>query len=244
LSAPEQQRAPALSVEHLTKRFGDRIAFSDVSFEVGQGEVFGFLGPNGAGKTTTVRTLSTLIAPTSGSATVAGVPLDPKRGVEIRQRIAVMPEAPGLYLKLSVAENLECFAGLYEAEDPAERIDSALHAVGLADRAGDPCGALSKGLRQRVALARALLAGSGAILMDDPLSAVDTETERTLLRTVGPALRGRTVLVATQRLSTVALADRAVVLRDGKLVEQGTPEELAALGGDFTALFGDETRAA
>jgi ABC-type multidrug transport system fused ATPase/permease subunit len=95
-----------------------------------------------------------------------------------------------------------------------------------------------------VALARALLAESGAILMDDPLSAVDTETERTLLRTVAPALRGRTVLVATQRLSTVVLADRAVVLRDGKLVEQGTPEELAALGGDFTALFGDETRAA
>ena len=80
--------------------------------------------------------------------------------------------------------------------------------------------------------------------MDDPLSAVDTETERTLLQTVGPALRGRTVLVATQRLSTVALADRAVVLRDGKIVEQGTPAELAALGGDFTALFGDETRAA
>jgi len=103
---------------------------------------------------------------------------------------------------------------------------------------------LSGGQRQRVALARALLAESGAILMDDPLSAVDTETERTLLQTVGPALRGRTVLVATQRLSTVVLADRAVVLRDGKVVEQGTPEELAALGGDFAALFGDETRAA
>ena len=103
---------------------------------------------------------------------------------------------------------------------------------------------LSGGQRQRVALARALLAGSGAIVMDDPLSAVDTETERTLLRTVGPALRGRTVLVATQRLSTVVLADRAVVLRDGRVVEQGTPAELAALGGDFTALFGDETVAA
>ncbi len=89
---------PALAVRHLSKRFGDRVAFDDVSFEVGRGEVFGFLGPNGAGKTTIVRTLSTLIAPSAGSATVAGLPLTPDTGIEIRRRIAVMPESPGLYL--------------------------------------------------------------------------------------------------------------------------------------------------
>ncbi|MHB8696023.1 MAG: ATP-binding cassette domain-containing protein [Solirubrobacteraceae bacterium] len=93
-----------------------------MSLEVGYGEVFGFLGPNGAGKTTTVRTLGTLIAPTSGSATVAGVPLAPENGVEIRRRIAIMPEAPGLYLRLSVIENLECFAGLYQSPAPQEQI--------------------------------------------------------------------------------------------------------------------------
>src|SRR6187401_707529 len=100
----------ALSVSHLSKAFGGRLAFDDVSFEVARGEVFGFLGPNGAGKTTTVRTLGTLIEPTAGSATVAGIPLTPENGVEIRRRIAVMPESPGLYLRLSVRENLECFA--------------------------------------------------------------------------------------------------------------------------------------
>ena len=151
------QAAPALSVHNLSKRFGDRIAFQDVSLEIGYGEVFGFLGPNGAGKTTTVRTLGTLIAPTSGSATVAGIPLTPENGVEIRRRIAIMPESPGLYLRLSVAENLACFADLYEVPDPGDRIDRALRAVQLADRARDACGTLSKGLRQRVALARALL---------------------------------------------------------------------------------------
>ena len=104
--------APAVSACVLSKRFGDRIAFRDVSFEIGYGEVFGFLGPNGAGKTTTVRTLGTLIAPTSGSATVAGMPLSPENGVEIRRRISIMPESPGLYLRLSVVENLECFAEL------------------------------------------------------------------------------------------------------------------------------------
>src|SRR5437764_15315528 len=99
-------QSPALSVHSLTKRFGERIAFEDVSFEIAPGEVFGFLGPNGAGKTTTVRTLGTLIAPSSGTATVAGIPLVPENGVAIRQRVAIMPETPGLYGRLSVAENL------------------------------------------------------------------------------------------------------------------------------------------
>jgi ABC-type multidrug transport system fused ATPase/permease subunit len=126
-------------VDRLTKRFGRRTAFSEVSFEVARGEVFGFLGPNGAGKTTTVRTLGTLIAPTSGTATVAGIPLTPENGVEIRQRISIMPEAPGLYLRLTVTENLEYFAGLYGLHHPG-RITDALDAVNLGDRAGDLCG--------------------------------------------------------------------------------------------------------
>src|SRR5579872_4774829 len=109
----EVSEEAALSVSHLTKRFRGRTALEDVSFQVARGEVFGFLGPNGAGKTTTVRTLSTLIAPTSGSAVVAGVPLIPANGEEIRQRISVMPENPGLYLRLTVQENLELFARLY-----------------------------------------------------------------------------------------------------------------------------------
>src|SRR5919204_559867 len=133
-SAPERG-FPALAVNRLTKRFGDRVAFRDVSFEVGHGEVFGFLGPNGAGKTTTVRTLGTLIAPTEGSTTVAGVPLAPENGEEIRRRIAIMPETPGVYSRLSVAENLACFADLYEVPDAPGRIERALRAVNLAGRA-------------------------------------------------------------------------------------------------------------
>src|SRR5674536_97612 len=93
-----KRSGPALSVQNLSKRFGDRVAFEDVTFEIGYGEVFGFLGPNGAGKTTTVRALSTLISPTSGSATVTGIPLAPENGERIRQSISVMPESPGLYL--------------------------------------------------------------------------------------------------------------------------------------------------
>src|SRR6266540_5952232 len=131
-SSPDE---PALVVEHLTKRFGERVAVDDVSFSVAAGEVFGFLGPNGAGKTTTVRMLATLISPSSGSAIVAGIPLLAENGLEIRQRIAVMPENPGLYLRLSVAENLEFFAGVYGISNVKQRILQALESVNLAGRA-------------------------------------------------------------------------------------------------------------
>src|SRR5579872_6224418 len=172
-SVEASSEGSALVVEHLTKRFGERVAFDDVSFEVGYGEVFGFLGPNGAGKTTTVRTLGTLLAPTSGSATVAGIELCPENGPAIRSRISIMPESPGLYLRLTVMENLECFAGLYELDDVRGRVERALRAVNLLDRAGDPCRSLSKGLRQRVALARALLNDPVVLFLDEPTSGLD-----------------------------------------------------------------------
>jgi ABC-2 type transport system ATP-binding protein len=168
----------ALVVEHLSKRFGGRVAFDDVSFEVGYGEVFGFLGPNGAGKTTTVRTLGTLISPSSGSATVAGLRLSPENGSAIRTRISIMPESPELYLRLTIAENLECFAGLYELSNAAQRIETALRAVNLVDRAKDPCRSLSKGLRQRIGLARALLNEPAVLFLDEPTSGLDPVAAR------------------------------------------------------------------
>jgi ABC-2 type transport system ATP-binding protein len=218
---------PALAVDRLTKRFGDRVAFADVSFEVGYGEVFGFLGPNGAGKTTTVRTLGTLIAPTSGSASVAGVALTPENGVEIRRRIAIMPESPGLYLRLSVAENLECFAGLYESPVPRERIGLALRAVNLADRAGDPCGALSKGLRQRVALARALLGEPEVLFLDEPTSGLDPVAARDVHELIDELRRrGVTIFLTTHRLDEAErLCDRVAILNTS-LRTIGRPDEL------------------
>ena len=219
--------APALAVDRLTKRFGDRVAFQDVSFEVGYGEVIGFLGPNGAGKTTTVRTLGTLLSPTSGSATVAGVPLKPENGVEIRRRLAIMPEAPGLYLRLSVAENLECFAGLYEAPNPRARIDRALEAVNLADRAHDPCGALSKGLRQRVALARALISDPQILFLDEPTSGLDPVASRDVHDLIDDLRRrGVTIFLTTHRLEEAErLCDRVAILNT-TLRTIGRPDEL------------------
>jgi ABC-2 type transport system ATP-binding protein len=205
---------PAIAVSHCSKRFGDRVAFDDVSFEVGRGEVFGFLGPNGAGKTTMVRTLSTLIAPSSGSATVAGLPLTPEAGVEIRRRIAVMPESPGLYPTLSVRENLECFAELYEVPEPRVRIDRALAAVNLGDRTRDACSTLSKGLRQRVALARALLSDPEVLFLDEPTAGLDPVAARQVHELI-ERLRERrvTIFLTTHRLEEAErLCDRVAIL--------------------------------
>ncbi len=219
--------AVAVSVNGLGKTFGGKVAFADVSFEIGHGEVFGFLGPNGAGKTTTVRTLGTLIAPTSGSAVVAGLPLTPANGAQIRRRIAIVPESPGLYQRLSVRENLECFADLYETPDPAERVTRALTAVNLADRADDVSGTLSKGLRQRVALARALLADPVVLFLDEPTSGLDpAAAQEVLILIEGLRRDGVTIFLTTHRLDEAErLCDRVAILNT-KLLMTGRPAEL------------------
>jgi ABC-2 type transport system ATP-binding protein len=219
--------APAPSVEHLSKRFGDRVAFDDVCFEVGHGEVFGFLGPNGAGKTTMVRTLGTLLSPSAGAAHVTGFPLTPDNGVEIRRRIAIMPESPGLYLRLTVAENLECFADLYQVPDPNDRIGRALRAVNLADRADDACGSLSKGLRQRVALARALLSDPQLLFLDEPTAGLDPAATRDVHQLITAlSQRGVTIFLTTHRLEEAErLCDRVAILNT-TLRTIGRPDQL------------------
>ncbi|MFD9123341.1 ABC transporter ATP-binding protein [Kitasatospora sp. NPDC059571] len=225
--APAPLGGPAVVVDGLTKRFGERTAFTDVTFGVDHGEVFGFLGPNGAGKTTIVRTLGTLLAPTAGSATVAGLPLNAANGVEIRRRIAVMPESPGLYQRLSVAENLSFFAGLYELDDRRGRIERALRAVNLLDRADDPCRSLSKGLRQRVGLARALLSDPQILFLDEPTSGLDPLAARDVHGLIdGLRHRGVTIFLTTHRLAEAeALCDRVGIMNT-TLRTIGRPDEL------------------
>jgi ABC-2 type transport system ATP-binding protein len=229
LTAAGSPAEAVLAVERLSKQFGERVAVSDVSFSLAAGEVFGFLGPNGAGKTTTVRTLATLIEPTSGSAVVAGIPLEPENGVEIRQRISVMPESPGLYLRLTVEENLRFFAGLYGLRHPAGRIARALEAVNLGGRANDPCGSLSKGLRQRVGLARALLNDPQLVFLDEPTSGLDPVATREVHELIeGLRQQGVTVFLTTHRLEEAErLCDRVAILNT-TLRTIGRPQDLRA----------------
>jgi ABC-2 type transport system ATP-binding protein len=219
----------AIEVSHLTKVFGGRTAVSDVSFSVAAGEVFGFLGPNGAGKTTTVRILGTLISPTAGSAAVAGIPVGPGGAAETRQRIAVMPESPGLYQRLTVAENLEYFARLYGLPRREERITEALAAVGIAGRANDLAGSLSKGLRQRAALARSLLNEPAVMFLDEPTSGLDPVAAHEVHGLIaGLRDRGVTVFLTTHRLEEAErLCDRVAIMSTS-LRAIGRPEDLRA----------------
>ena len=222
-----ESAAAAIEVSHLTKVFGSRTAVADVSFTVARGEVFGFLGPNGAGKTTTVRILGTLIAPTSGSAVIAGIPLASGQAAEIRQHISIMPEAPGLYRRLTVTENLEYFARLYGLPRRDQRIADALAAVGLTDRAGDLAGNLSKGLRQRAALARTLLNDPSVMFLDEPTSGLDPVASHEVHGLI-TALRDRgvTVFLTTHRLDEAErLCDRVAIM-DTSLRTIGRPDEL------------------
>ena len=203
------------------------MAFEDVSFEVGYGEVFGFLGPNGAGKTTTVRTLGTLLAPTSGSATVAGIQLSAENGPAIRSRISIMPESPGLYLRLTVAENLRVLRRALRAGRHPRAYRAGAAGSQPADRAGDPCGSLSKGLRQRVALARALLNDPAVLFLDEPTSGLDPVATHEVHELVASLReRGVTIFLTTHRLEEAERLCHRVAILNTTLRLIGRPDEL------------------
>ena len=221
-----------------------------VDLEVEPGEIVAVCGPTGSGKTSLLNLLPRFYDPTEGRVLLGGVDVRDVPIAELRSSVAIVTQRPILF-SVPLRDNLTAA----RPDAPWDEVVAACEVAGVAAFAGElPKGYdtligergvnLSGGQRQRVALARALVAGARVIVLDDPLSAVDTQTERTLVRRLRPALEGRTVLVATQRLSTIELADRAVVLDDGRILENGPPSELIAGSGPFAALFGDEVRAA
>jgi ABC-2 type transport system ATP-binding protein len=226
---PDRPGPPAVRATALTKRFGDRTAVEDLTFDVAPGEVFGLLGPNGAGKTTTVRVLGTLLTPTSGSAEVVGIPVSAENGAEIRRRISIMPETPGLYLKLSVEENLRFVGELYglRGQHAERRVGEALAAVDLGGRREDRAGSLSKGLRQRLALARALLTEPEVLFLDEPTQGLDPAATREVRQLVeGLRARGATVILTTHRLEEAErLCDRVAIVNT-RMQSIGRPDQL------------------
>jgi ABC-2 type transport system ATP-binding protein len=212
---------------HLTRTFGDRLAVEDVTFEVGKGEVFGLLGPNGAGKTTTLRMLAGLIAPTSGEASVAGVPLTKQSIDRVRGQVGFLTEAPGLWERLSVRMNLLTYARLHQLPNPQGVVERALARFGLSDRADSLGAELSKGLKQRVAIARTLLHDPPVVLLDEPTSGLDPQSAR-LVRDLVLELRtrGHAVILSTHNLDEAErLADRVGVLR-GRFLAIASPRDL------------------
>jgi ATP-binding cassette, subfamily B, bacterial len=241
-----------------------RVSFEDVRFAYGTeadvlrgidlavepGEIVAVCGPTGSGKTTLLNLLPRFYDPTGGRVLVGGVDTRDVPVAELRRAVAIVTQKPVLFSVL-LRENLLSARPDADWDDVLAACDAAGVSAFVDDLPdgydtliGERGVNLSGGQRQRVALARALLAGARVLVLDDPMSAVDTQTERLLAENLRPAVAGRTVLVATQRLSTIGVADRAVVIDGGRIVEEGRPAALLAAGGLFAALFGDESVAA
>lgn len=199
----------------LTRRFGNRLAVEALSLHVGAGEIFALVGPNGAGKTTTLRMLGGLIAPTTGSARIAGIPLTRGRMQAVRGKVGFLTEAPGLWDRLTVRANLLVYARLYGVADPKRAVAHVLDLFGLSDRAASLAAQLSKGMKQRVALARCLIHDPPVLLLDEPTSGLDPQTARVVRELIiERRARGHAIIVSTHNLDEAErMANRIGVLQ-------------------------------
>jgi ABC-2 type transport system ATP-binding protein len=233
----------AIEVRRLTRRFGAFVAVNDLTFDVRQGEIFGFLGSNGAGKSTTIRMLCGLLRPTSGTALVGGV--DVSRDPEaVKRRIGYMSQRFSLYERLTVDQNIEFFGGIYglDADRLAARRAFVLDMAGLRGRESMLTGALSGGWRQRLALGCAILHEPPLVFLDEPTGGVDPLSRRQFWRLIDELARsGITVLVTTHYLDEAEHCHRIAIIQAGRLAALGTVGELKGMFADRPIL---EIRAA
>ena len=215
-----------IHTEKLTRKFRDVVAVDNLNLDVADGEVFGFLGPNGAGKTTTVRMLTTLIAPTSGTATVAGHRLGTEDGL-IRRSVGILTEVPGLYDNLSAEENLRIYASLYEVDNPTTQLEKYLRMLGLWERRSDPAATFSKGMKQKLAIARSVLHEPKVLFLDEPTASLDPEAAHVVHEFIsGLRSEGRTIFLCTHNLDEAdRLCDRVAVFKT-RLLALDTPARL------------------
>jgi ABC-2 type transport system ATP-binding protein len=216
----------AIVIRDLSKSFDTVQAVDRLSVEVRTSEIFGLLGPNGAGKTTTIRMLSALIAPTSGSAWVAGYQVGPQNQ-EIRQNVGILTETPGMYDQLSAERNLRFFAEMYEVADIPGQVERYLRMLGLWERRYESVGTFSKGMRQKLAIARALLHEPKVLFLDEPTSGLDPEAARLVRQFISELKEaGRTIVLCTHNLDEAdRLCDRIAVFK-GTLLALDTPTAL------------------
>jgi ABC-2 type transport system ATP-binding protein len=216
---------PVISVENLTRRFGDFVAVDHINFEVGAGEVVGYLGPNGSGKTTTIRMLLGLLEPDDGKATVLGFDAF-KQSEQVRSRAGYMSQKFAIYDDLTVLENLTFYGGVYGITDKA-RIQQTLERVGLTGHEPTLTRSLSAGWRQRLALGLALVHEPKLLFLDEPTSGVDPTARRAFWDLIYElAESGVTILVTTHYMDEAEYCERVGIMRAGKLLAMDTPSNL------------------
>lgn len=220
----------AIEVTGLTKKFGDFTAVDDVSFNVKEGEVFGFVGPNGSGKSTMIRMLCGILEPTGGNARVLGLDVlrEPER---VKEKIGYMSQQFGLYADLTVFENVEFYAGIYQVTEQqrGERIREAIAEAGLSGREDELAANLAAGYRQRLALAASAIHRPPLLFLDEPTAGVDPITRKnfwTMLYEM--AGRGRTSFVTTHYMEEAERCSHIGFIYNGKIISLGTPDEVKA----------------
>ena len=221
---------------NLSKNFGSLAAVKSVNFAVNKGEVFGLLGPNGAGKTTTIRMLTTLLSPTSGTATVSGhnVAGDP---LSVKKAIGVVPQMLNLDIDLTAAENLEYHGRLHRMKpaDRTARTGELLHFVGLWDRRDTHVEHLSGGMRRRLLIARGLMHRPAVVFMDEPTVGLDPQARRMIWGLIETLKRsGITILLTTHYIEEAdILCDRVAIMQTGSIIALNAPSVLKAGVGRF-----------
>jgi len=228
-----------IETQNLVKRYGDKIAVDDVSFQVYAGEVFGFLGPNGAGKTTTIKMIVGLLQPTAGIVKVGGYNVQ-TQPLQAKAASGYVPDTPNLYPKLSGRELLRFVGDLFELDRQQvnRRIDELLRLFDLIEAGDDPIDSYSHGMQQKTALAAALMHDPKVLVLDEPTVGLDPRSARLIkdmLRQL--ANRGAAVFLSTHILEIAErMCDRIGIINQGKLIAVGSMDELRALGKGETSL--------
>jgi ABC-2 type transport system ATP-binding protein len=218
----------SIAVRNLTKLYGEQKAVDDISFDVKTGEILGFLGPNGAGKTTTMKIITCYMPPTSGKVEVDGLD-NAEHSLEVRKKIGYLPEMNPLYLDMNVVDYLEYSAQLHglRGNGLQHRLKEMVHICGIEEVRHKDIGELSKGYRQRVGLAQAMIHDPEVLILDEPTSGLDPNQIveiRNLIKQLG---RAKTVVLSIHILSEVqATCDRVLIINEGRIVADGSPEQL------------------
>jgi len=216
----------SLSIQSITKQYGDQKAVDNLSFEVGGGTIMGFLGPNGAGKSTTMKMVSCYLAPTSGTAKVCGYDIL-ENPLEVRKHIGYLPENNPLYFDMYVKEYLNFVAGIHDLDNKPNRVKNLIEMTGLGKEQHKLIGALSKGYKQRVGLAQAMIHNPDVLILDEPTSGLDMNQLvdiRSLIKGLG---KEKTVILSTHIMQEVqALCDRVIIINNGILVADDPIESL------------------
>ena len=215
-----------IAVEGLTKRFGDKVAVDHVSLTVERGEIVGFLGPNGSGKTTTIRMICGLLTPDEGTGTVLGFDVAGD-GLSIKREVGYMTQRFSLYEDLTIAENLDFVARLYDLEPRAEHVAHTLDSLGLVSRRDQLAGTLSGGWKQRLALAACIMHSPRLLLLDEPTAGVDPKARRDFWDEIHKlAADGLTVLVSTHYMDEAERCHRIAYISYGRLIAVGTVDDV------------------